>query len=335
MVNSDEQPMRVGSGHLYHPDEERLRFLAQLGVEDVLLAPHWNQDNPTGNVVESEVWSVERLRALRERIEEYGLRVFGIERLPVSVPELLVTDGSERREMVETVTETIRNAGDAGVSVIGYSAHPPEGGASTDPAELRGGATARAFDLDDFDRDLGDFGEYSRGDMWDSYERFLERVLPVAEEAGVTLAVHPADPPLDAVSGAPVIFRRPEDLERAMSIVPSDNHGLKFCLGCFSEMGADVEREIRRFGDDITYVHFRDVVGSVPSFHETFVDDPAGNFDEYDVVDALDEVGFDGVLTPDHVPDVVGEDEWPVGGFRGRAFTVGYLRGLLKSHRRQ
>jgi mannonate dehydratase len=158
-------------------------------------------------------------------------------------------------------------------------------------------------------------------------------VLPVAEEAGVQLAVHPSDPPIEEIGGVPLLFRNFENFKRAMELVPSENHGLKLCLGCWSEMGEDIPEVVRYFGsrDQITYVHFRDVVGTVPEFYETFLDDEESNYDEYEVVQALHEVGYSGLLLPDHVPMLEGEEAWEFGGTVGRSFTVGYIRGLLKS----
>ena len=118
-----------------------------------------------------------------------------------------------------------------------------------------------------------------------------------------------------------------------MIVVPSDAHGLKLCLGCFSEMrDTDVLNVIKRFGerDEIVFVHFRDVAGTMPRFHETFVDQ--GNFDEYDAVRTLREVGFSGTLLPDHVPSVEGDTDW---GHRGRGWTVGYIEGLLHALNRE
>lgn len=88
-----------------------------------------------------------------------------------------------------------------------------------------------------------------------------------------------------------------------MELVPSDNRGLKLCLGCFSQMGEDVIDVIGRFGerDQIVFVHFRDVVGAVPIFHETFVDD--GNFDTVEVVRTLQDIGYEGAVIPDHIPE--------------------------------
>jgi len=204
---------------------------------------------------------------------------------------------------------------------------------------LRGDARGRGFDIEDldspYDRAPDVERDYDESELWDNYQGFLEEVLPVAEEAGVQLALHPADPPtVEQLGGIPRLFRNVEAFERAMEIVPSDNHGLKLCLGCFSEMPeTDVTEVIEQFGrnDDIVFVHFRDVVGTWPSFTETFVDDDQSNFDPLSAIETLQHVGFDGAVVPDHVPDIVGDTEW---GHRSRAHAVSYLNGLLTCARR-
>jgi mannonate dehydratase len=101
-------------------------------------------------------------------------------------------------------------------------------------------------------------------------------------------------------------------------------------------MGEDVVEVIERFGGSrIIYVHSRDVVGEVPTFHETFLDSESGNYDEVEVRSTLRDVGFDGVMTPDHVPLMEGETDWEFGSIHGRAFTVGYLKGLLAGIRKR
>lgn len=130
--------------------------------------------------------------------------------------------------------------------------------------------------------------------------------------------------------GIPRLCRSVENFEKAMDLVPSDNHGLKLCLGCFSQMGEDVSEVLRTFGerDQIVFIHFRDVEGVVPKFNETFVDE--GNFDTSEVVRTLHEIGYQGVVIPDHVPLMEGDDDWR---HRSRGFTVGYLRGTIDAVR--
>jgi mannonate dehydratase len=142
----------------------------------------------------------------------------------------------------------------------------------------------------------------------------------------VKLCAHPSDPPVESLGGIPQLLRDFETFKRAMDLVDSDYHGLEFCLGCWSEMGEDLGEVIRYFGerDEIFYVHFRDVQGTVPCFNEIFVDE--GNYDTYEVMGLLHRVGFSGMLITDHVPRLEGDDDW---GSRGRAHAVGYLQATL------
>jgi len=244
---------------------------------------------------------------------------------------MLGTDEADAR--IEVVKELLRNLGDADIPILGYQWNPRglvPMRTRTD-RQIRGAAKATEFDLEaldaPFERAETVEREYTEEEFWTNYERFVEAVVPVAEDAGVRMALHPVDPPgIEQMGGIPRLFRDVDAFERAMDVVPSYYHGLKLCLGCFSQIGEDIPALIRRFGerDQIVFVHFRDVVGTVPRFHETFVDE--GNFDEYEAVQALHDVGFDGALLPDHVPEMEDDTVW---GHRGNAFTAGYLRGLI------
>lgn len=327
--------------------DERLRFCRQIGVEDIFLdhrdprgdvfADEGSQDEETITIDEGLVPSVSDLVRARCRAEDAGLRLMGIQSLSYNVygKIMLGKDGSESQ--LETIKQLVRNIGRADIPILGYQWNPrgvvPM--RTSQSARLRGGARGRAFDVDDIDDPYETAEEvereYTEEELWENYEEFLTEVLPVAEEAGVQLALHPADPPtVEQLGGIPRLFRTFEAFQRAMEIVPSDNHGLKLCFGCFSEMPeTNVEDVVRYFGDDdIVFVHFRDVIGTWPRFTETFVDDDRSNYDASSAIEALRDVGFDGVMVPDHVPEVVGDTEW---GHRSRAHAVAYLDGLLAS----
>jgi mannonate dehydratase len=332
----DDLPMRVGLGQFVDPSPSRLRYIKQLGVDDVLLNFYrYGEDYPHLPTEEAPLtghdeWSLDELVALRERLEDADLRLNAIENMPMEFYDDVMLGREGREEQIEHVKTTIRNIGEAGIPILGY--HWMPGGVwRTGRATLRGGATGSSFDLAEADQSLTHGREYTEEEMWDNYEWFLERVLPVAEEAGVKLCAHPSDPPVETLGGVPQLLRSFETFRRAMDLVPSDNHGLEFCLGCWSEMGEDLPEVIRYFGerDELFYVHFRDVEGTVPSFHETFVDE--GNYDTYDVMALLHEVGFDGMLIPDHVPELEDDDDWQS---RGRAHAVGYLQATLNAVRR-
>ena len=114
-----------------------------------------------------------------------------------------------------------------------------------------------------------------------------------------------------------------------MDTFDSLHHGLDFCMGCWSEMGGhdSVIRAVRHFGGQkkIIYIHFRDVIGPVEDFHETFID--CGQVDTFEVVKALKAVGFDGFMITDHVPHIVDDSPW---GHRGRAHCVGFMQALIQ-----
>lgn len=324
--------MRVAIGTYKPVTGEFLRIAQQLGVEDVLFTPHrhpgFESAMPLG-----EAWSYDDIVSLRDRVNGHGLRLFAFEKMPIPLYEILLADSDERQEKIEVIQETVRNMGKAEIPVLGYSGHPPDGAVRTTRSyPVRGGAEASAFDAAKMEEQALVDEPVEEEALWEAYEDFLDEVLPVAEDVGVTLASHPSDPPIEELGGIPLLFRNFENFKRAMRIGDSPNHGLKFCLGCWSEMGEDLVSVIRHFGgDQIVYVHFRDVVGTVPTFHETFIDDEASNFDEYEVMRTLHDVGFSGVMTPDHVPLMEGEEDWEFGGVLGRSFTVGYLRGMLRA----
>lgn len=317
-----------------NPTEERLKFAKQLGVSHVIVHPYAQSYLPDEKLPLStdEKWSFEELVHLRTYIEERGLTLGAIENFPLSFYEDIMLGRDEREKQLDNITETIRNVGRAGINTIGYNWMPNKVWRSSLTLPGRGGATSTAFNMADMkEAPLTHGREYSESEMWENYEYFLERVLPVAEEEGVTLCLHPDDPPVPSLGGVARLFDTFERLRQAMNSVPSPYHKIQLGLGVISEMSLDVPIEdiVKHFAeqDKISYVHFRDVDGHVPEFREVFLDE--GNYDEYSVLNALIEGGFEGMVIPDHVPKMEGEADW---GPSGRAFTIGYIRGMLKSH---
>lgn len=332
MVSTDAGRMRVGLATYRPITDDLITLLQQIGVQDLLLKP--NQYEGVESVMPlGRVWEVDELVAIKRSLEEAGIRLHAFEKLPIPIYEILMEDDDDERDRkISIVEESITNLGEAGISILGYSGHPPHGAVRTDRDHpVRGGARSTAFiEADLTDGDELKYGrQYTESELWGRYENFVRRAVPAAEAADVTLAVHPSDPPIKEIYGIPLLFRNRENFERALDIVPSDNHGLKFCIGCWSEMGEDVPKVIRELGDKIVYVHFRDVVGTRGNFYETFIDDPDSNFEAADLMTALADIGFTGVLEPDHVPMMIGESEWQFGSTLGRTYTVAYLNGLI------
>lgn len=344
--------MRAGLGTFMDPNRERLRFIKQLGVDDILLNLWGAKEAGYPNLPLSGThrWEFQNLVQLRNRIEDAGLRLNAIENVPYSFYDDVMLGGPRQEEQLEHLKATVRNIGRAGIPYLGYNWMPSGVWRSSTTKRIRGEAETSAVNLADFEEAPPSHDrEYTEEELWENYERFLQAVLPVAEEAGVTLALHPDDPPTDKIAGMPRLFSNRENFQRAMELVPSDNHGLQFCLGNWSAMGEDLPAVIEHFGarNEIEYVHFQTISGPLPAFNEVFIDE-GGYYDPFEIITALGEAGFSGMMIPGHVPKLEGDgqhlehddrsslDVEGVGGWkeRGRAFTVGYLRALIDLYRR-
>jgi len=314
-----ELPMRLGVGQFNKLDEDRVQFIKQLGVDDVIM--HF-PDLPG-----DKQWEFEDLLDLRTRVENAGLRLGAIENVPTHFYEKAMLGLPGCDEQIECMQNTIRNMGKAGVPVFGYH-WVPNSVWRTTPAKDRGDATVTSFDYEEAkDRPLTHGREFTAEEMWDNYTRFIKAVAPVAEEAGGRMALHPDEPPVESLGGIARIFGSFEAFKRGTEIVDSEYNGLEFCQGCWAEMGEDVCAVIRYFAGrgKIHYVHFRDVVGTVPNFRESFID--TGDTDMYKAMRAYKESGFKGILIPDHVPHMVNDIPW---SYIGRGYAIGYMKALLE-----
>ncbi len=173
------------------------------------------------------------------------------------------------------------------------------------------------------------YGEISEEMLWNNLTYFLKKVIPVAEEAGVKMEMHPPDPQVPNLAGIARIVRSIEDYDRVFKIIPSRANCMVFCLGCFGQMmdANHVYEAIKHFGKQgkIGYVHFRGVRGTVEKFDEVFPDE--GKLDMLQAIKLLKEVGFDGIVENDHAPHVMGDTDY---GHMSHAFQIGYLRGILQ-----
>lgn len=275
------------------------------------------------------------LDQLKARIESYGMKLGVIEgSLPIDNIKLGCDDGTELAEM----KALIRHLGKIGVPLICYNFMAGTDWIRTSiDAPERGGAKVTAFDIKELDtaqipdRELlpvaPGLGAKSE-DLWRNLEAFLTEVIPVAEAAGVVLAMHPDDPPLPSLLGNDRVMYCVEGFERLVEMVPSPSNAIAFCQGTFSQMGIDIPAAIRRLGDHIVYVHFRDVTGTADCFIENWQD--TGQTDMAEAIRAYRDIQFDGPVRPDHVPQLIGEEDGEIGyTMLGRLFAYGYIRGLL------
>jgi mannonate dehydratase len=315
--------MRVAVGQFNTATHEVLTFARQMGCSGVLLN--------TANLPGHDRWEYGDLRRLRMQVESYGLRLEALENVPLRFYEAAMLGWPDRDRAIEGYQATIRNVGQAGIPILGFHWMPNSVWRTSRIAPGRGGALCTAFSMVEANADrLTHDRVYGHDEMWRNYEYFLKAVLPVAEQAGVNLALHPDDPPVPSLGGIARLFGSFDGFKRAVEIVPSPNIGLDFCMGCWSEMraGAGVLEAMEYFASrgKICYVHFRDVQGGADDFQECFLGE--GNVDVVEAMRTLKRAGFTGFFIDDHVPHMVDDTGW---GHRGRALATGYIQGLLSA----
>ena len=311
---------RVAVGQIRQLTDEILLFAKQLGVTDIQLN--------TPDLPGEAQWEFMDLLRLRTRCEEAGLTLASLENVPVRFYDKAMLGLPGRDEQIAHMQTTLRNMGAAGIPILGYHWMPNSVWRTSATTPGRGGAKVTSFDMSLVENAPLTHGRvYTAEEMWDAYAYYLSALLPVAEEAGVKLALHPDDPPVPSLGGIARIFASFEGFKRAMDTFDSPYHGLDFCHGCWSEMGPGVLEAIRYFGPQgkILYVHFRDVQGCGPKFQECFLGE--GNMNMFEVLKTLKAVGFDGFLLADHVPHIVDDSPW---GHRSWAHAIGYIQAMVE-----
>lgn len=309
-----------------NPSEDDIMLVKQLGIGYVTM---WT-NNKTA--------TYENFTRLKKRIEDAGLRIWNIGNLSTHNMEEVTLNLPGRDKKIEEYLQYLRNIAKAGIYYTTY-AHMGNGIWSTEREKTRGNASARAFNLETakegqwfgktFTAPLTHGRKYTEEEIWENYRYFIKKVVPVAEETGVKIGIHPDDPPVPELGGVPrCIFSSFDGYKKALDIADSPNIGICLCAGCWLEggelMGKNVIDTIHYFGErkKIFKVHFRNVDAPLPHFVETFMDD--GYMDMYKVMKALREVNFNGAVIADHVPAMVG------GGRVGLAYSIGYMKALLE-----
>jgi mannonate dehydratase len=357
--------MKLGLGlyrHMLAP--EHYAFAAQAGCTHVVVhlvdyfkggtsnpannQPTGRKDSPWGIAGDPEhLWTQKELSNLKAEIESSGLRLEAIENLDPAHWHDILLDGPKRATHIENVKTIIRRMGEAGIPILGYNFSLAGVCGRIQGPFARGGAVSVGLDgpvktpipngmvwnmVYDQHAPAGTLPSISHEELWNRAERFLEEVLPVAEEAGVTLAAHPDDPPLPTMRQQPRLVYQPDMYQRLIDINHSSRNGLEFCLGTLAEMSdGDIYSTVDQYSkqDRIAYIHFRNVRGKVPSYKEAFIDD--GDIDMLKVLSILDRNGFDGVLIPDHTPQMSCSAPWHA----GMAHTLGFMRAALMNIERE
>ena len=353
-------PVKLGLGLYRHQlNAEHYRFAKQCGcthlvihLVDYFRSSRSNQpgDQPVGDDAgwglagdPNRLWTYEELAAIKKEINAAGLELEAIENFDPAHWHDVLLDGPKKLQQLENLKTIIRNVGQAGIPVFGYNFSIAGVAGRIKGRFARGEAEAVGMDgpLDKplpngmvwnmvYDRNAapGVVPSATPEQLWQRLKVFLDALVPVAEAAGVTLAAHPDDPPLPTVRAQPRLVYQPQLFQKLIDLKPSPRNALEFCVGTLAEMSEgdiyDVVDTYSRQGK-LAYVHLRNVRGKVPSYKETFIDD--GDVDVLRVLRILQKNNFNGVIIPDHAPQMSCAAPWHA----GMAYALGYLRAGLKT----
>jgi mannonate dehydratase len=351
--------MKVGLGLYRHMlVRDYYDFARQAGCTHVVihLVDYFNQgtsnprDNqPSGSKYEpwgiagdpEKLWTVAELRKIRAEIEDAGLVLEAIENFDPAHWHDILLDGPRRSEQIEKIKTIISRVGEAGIPVLGYN-FSLAGVCGRITAPLgRGRANTLGMDgpadvpipngmvwnmIYDQNAPPGTLASTSHEELWRRLEAFLHEVIPVAEQSGVRLAAHPDDPPMPAMRQQPRLVYQPQMYQRLIDLAPSPSNALELCIGTIAEMTeGSVYDAVDTYSKQgrIAYIHLRNVIGKVPQYRETFIDD--GDVDMIRILSLLKYNAFDGVIIPDHTPQMTCTAPWHA----GMAHTIGYILAAL------
>lgn len=352
--------MKLGLGLYRHMlTRENFQFARQAGATHIVAhlvdyfkggAHHPGDNQPTGTAQgwgragdPETLWSAEELRDLRKAVEAEGLKLEAIENFDPAHWHDVLLDGPKKNRQLENVKTILRHLGEAGIPIMGYNFSIAGVCGRTTGPYARGGATSVGMEgpleepmpqgmvwnmVYDPAAPKGFVPPATSEELWQRLDYFLGAVLPVAEAAGVRLALHPDDPPMPAMRGQPRLVYQPRLYRKVIDLNPSPANAFEFCVGTLAEMNeGDVYEAVDTYSRQgrLAYVHLRNIRGKVPFYQETFIDE--GDVDVPRVLRILKKNNFDGVIIPDHTPQMNCAAPWHA----GMAYALGYLRAAMQS----
>jgi mannonate dehydratase len=355
--------MKLGLG-LYRQilTQDNFRFARQAGATHLIVhLADYSKTTPQGAAAKQEtgwraeradnsMWSYEELRDLRAAINAEGLELEAIENFDPAHWYDVLLDGPRKREQMEHLKQLIRDVGKAGIPVMGYNFSIAGVWGHVSGPFARGNAPSVGFFGPDgtpetpipngmvwnmiYDPAVydpegrnGTVGTVTQQQLWERLAWFLNEILPVAEEAGVRMALHPDDPPMPTIRGTARLVYQPRIYQQVLDLKPSRYNAIEMCLGTLAEMTeGDVYEAADRYTrmGQVCYIHFRNVKGKVPHYTEVFVDE--GDLDMVRILRILHKNNYDGVLIPDHTPSMSCAAPWHA----GMAYALGYMRAAMQ-----
>jgi mannonate dehydratase len=309
-------------------DEKEMRKFKQIGVDSVLMG---------GPPIP---WQETDLRAIMDRFRAGGLTVANM-MIGGFANTLYGRPG--RDEEIDKVIQSIRVAGKAGLPVIEYNfyAHRLTEGYYEELGRAGAGMTAYDYSRSKDLPPLPETGTHTLEEMWTNITYFLKAIVPVAEQAGVRLALHPNDPPVPLSRGSAQIMATLEGWKKLIEIVPSPSNGITYDCGVTREMGEDPVAVCRYFGerDRINHAHYRNVVVRKPYVEYTEVFPDEGQVDMFAVMKELVRQKYPRAIYPEHPRAIDADRElpsfrpyYPGGGeYAGLVYNVAYTKAMLQA----
>ncbi len=328
--------IKVGKG-LRDLSDETLDFFRMLGVRHVVMPTSYSLTQRRRGLVPApdtgprthaplKPWDRDELQRIKARIEGKGLVPM---MLHLGRMHRVIHGQPDAATEIEAVKTNIRIAGELGIPVIEYNFIALRGSQGYSRTTGPGGIGLRDYDEARTSAlpSLDNVGTHTREQLWERLDGFLRAVVPVAEAAGVRLAMHPNDPPIPVFRGVAQPVRSLADQTQLLQLVDSPANGITLDTGVTTEMGEDAAEAIRYFGsrDRINHVHFRNVRVDVPYYKYLEVPHDAGDCDMLACMKAFKQVGYRYLVIPDHTPEFTHDT---VGSQMGWAFAIGYLRAL-------
>jgi mannonate dehydratase len=289
-------------------------------------------------------WKEVELRPAMDRLKAKGLTVINIMH-PVSIDTVLGRKG--RDADIAIFQESLRVAGACGLPTVEYNFYVDRLIEGYEEEIGRGGSGITAFDNSKV-RDLPakpEIGIHKAEEIWANLAYFLKAVIPVAEKAGVRMALHPNDPVAQISHGSDQIMANLAGWRRLITLVDSPSNGITFDCGVTREMGEDPVEVCQYFAsrDRINHMHYRNVISDIPydKYHEVFIDQ--GQVNLFAVMQKLYNYGYNRGLYPEH-PHILDYDRdrpgganlsggvaggGGGGGYTAQAFNVAFARAMM------
>ncbi|MDR2136396.1 MAG: mannonate dehydratase [Treponema sp.] len=297
--------------------EEDIAFLAWTGIP---YAYTW-----MGNLAERQG----ELALLKKRLAERGVTLYNAGDLGVAKSANIHLATEDRDRDIARFNDMLRALAKTGIFTTTFTWEPDHVWSTAADAPGRGGAKVRMVDERQLETVPVKHGRiYEKDELWENFRYFMKKVIPVSEETGVRLALHPNDPPMPMIGGVATLINSAADYRQAFDIAGSPNLGMEFCCGCWLEGGGrfgDILEGVRTFVREgrVFITHLRNVSAPLPLFKETFLDD--GYMDIYALIRAFFEAGYDGTMIFDHTPEV------PGGNAVSAAYEIGYMKAVINA----